>query len=252
MVKLLSANESELFDPNKILVEAVKALGTAAYDKLKEKFLDKWKESQFKKDFGFTDDVENAKKIYEMDKTASFQTLKECIGNSHWALNFIKVGLRISDLSDVGERRKVDEIRSEIRKSKGIRPLNIVNMGSTGAIKGVINFLDNLRKNDYSKEAIIEEFESIIYNWENITIFVDKSISKDAVKIKIYDKIEKKIPLFFVFSYGSDANQIAMCSIAEMRNANLIEQKGYLPDSQPKFDGVGTKIYMWVFEYSES
>jgi hypothetical protein len=235
-----------------ILKEAVKVAGTAVYNSVKEKFLKFWNEDKFKKDYGFPYSIEDAKEVYAIGQSVSFKTLKECIGNKHWALNFIKVGIRISDLSDKGEREKVDLIRGEIRKTKGLRPINIVNMGSTGAIKGIVNYLDSLRMKEYSREAIIEEFERIIYDWENVTIFVDKGSNKETIKSRIVDKVDSEIPLFFIFSYGLDASQIAMYSIAELRNEGLIEPNGYILDTQPRFDGVGTIIYMWTLEYCKN
>lgn len=232
-----------------LLVEAAKAVGTGAYNDLKEKFLKKWGKNEFKKKYGFLPQNYEfiASEIQDIGQKTYFKCLKECIGKKHWALDHIKVGITISELGGKGDIVGVNEIRKEIRKNKGSNALNIVKMGSTGAIMGVINYLDALRRGDYSQKVIVEEFEKIISEWLRITVFVRKEDSKVHIGNIIKAKLSNRLPLIFVFSYGFDANSVAMHSISDLRNEGEIEPEDYILESLPSFDGVGTEIYMWTF-----
>jgi hypothetical protein len=244
--------ESGGLDINKLLIEAAKAIGTSAYNKIKENFLEKWKDNQFEKEFGFPPKqfILLAEKVQKIGDETYFKRLKECIGRGHWTLPFIKIGICISELSDKGERCEIDKIRDSIHKKKGWKVLNIVNMGSTGAIRGVIEYLDDLSKKNYSSESIIQEFERIIQQWSNIAVFVHKENSEHIIRNSIREKIRQKMPIFFIFSYGAEANQIAMNTISYLRTNREIEPNDYLFDAFPKYDGVGTKVYMWNFKLS--
>jgi hypothetical protein len=244
--------ESATFDINAFLAEvavtSVEKIGEKAYEEIKIRFLDKWKTQGFEKKFGFTVDIKTAKKIYEIGYDHSFEMLKNCIGKKHWALNFVKVGIYISQLSDKGERDIVDKIKEEVRKTKGYRPLNIVHMGSTGAIKGVISYLDELKGKGHLKESLIQEFERIIFEWEKITVFISKETNEGAVSGLIINKMKEGPTLFFVFSYGAMASAPAMCSIANLNKNNTIRENNYMFFTYPQYDGVGTEVYMWSFE----
>ncbi len=215
----------------------------------KANFLKWWNDNKFKKEFGFPASEFRiiAIEIGKIGKRVLFKQLKDCIDKNHWSLNFIKVGICISELSDKGERDKVTSIRNRIYKNKGWKELNIVNMGSTGAIKGILNYLTNLRLKEYSQESITKEFERIIEEWEKITVFVSNESNKDEVKLRVKEKVVANPPLFFVFSYGSEANHHAYYAIAEL-NIEQIFQSKYIWDTWPRFDSVGTKIYMWTFD----
>ncbi len=235
-------------DINKFLAELAIAVSKGSYIKLKEKFLEVWAKNKSKKDFGFTPSPERAKEIYQIGLSKSFDTLKEIVGKDHWALNLIKVGIHLAELSDKGERELVDKIRAESHKNKGRTALSVVNLGSTGAINGIIKYLDNLRTKGFLIEALLEEFDRILTEWEQITIFVKKDTDQLTVRAAITDKITRKLPIFFIFSYGALASDSAMKSIAELNNANQLRPNGYDWDAYPQFDGVGTQIYMWTFE----
>jgi hypothetical protein len=165
-----------------ILKEAAKGFGEgfgkSAYNDLKKVFLERWYENKSKKNFGFPANPEMAKQIYSIGHKTSFKILKSCVGRYHWALNLIKLGIFISELSDKGEREKINEMREQISKNKGWKAINVVNMGSTGAINGIINYLDGLKINDSSEEVVKQEFDRIIEEWQKITVFVEKMMIK--------------------------------------------------------------------------
>ena len=227
-----------------------KVIGNLLNEKSKEatkKFIDFWTNTKFKKKYGFPPQeyCNISKKIYETGKNPHFLRLITLIGKDHWAINLIRIGISICELNDKGEKDKIDIIRDKIWKDRGLNALRILNMGSTGAIKGVINYLDNLSMKGFSKEALIEEFDRLLKEWEGITIFVQKGTDSFLVKNSIVLKILYKLNLLFVFSYGEGANKIAMESIAELNNKKQLE--GYLLDNYPTYDGAGIKVYMWCF-----
>jgi len=236
------------FDPNKVLADLALKVGTDIYKKIAASVLEVWVSNGFKKKYGFTPKPRIAKQVLSSRKDASFSTLKICVGSKHWALNSVAVGLYISQLNDSGERDEVNMIRREIKKNKGRRHLNIVHMGSTGVIKGVINHLDDLRLKGFSRISLTEEFERIIAEWDTITIFVHLNDIKTKVQYKIREKLQVRMPLFFVFSYGWEAANIAISAISEIRNNKEIEPEGYLFEGERRFDDVGTRVYMWTFE----
>lgn len=232
-----------------LLKEMVRGVGEAAYADGKKQLIKLWKRNVGKKEFGVTIEPSVADAIKKIGKRIRFEALKNCLGVDFWALNFIRLGMHISEISDDGERAEVDELREEIRKLKGYRASTVVKMGSTGAIAGVINHIESLMLQGYSRESIIEEFEKFVDEWEDITIFVRKGNNNSQIRIKILEKIDRRKRAFFVFSYGIQASKVAMYSIAELRNADQIEPRNYLMFSYLTYDGVGVKVFMWSFRY---
>jgi len=202
-----------------------------------------------KEKFGFTPDKEEASSLKKIGKDPRFCRLEELIG-SHESLNLVRVGIHIMKLNDEGKRQIIDKIKRNIKKKYGYRGIIILDIGTTGVIFDVISYLDNtlrLRKG-HSKEKILKEFNRMLDEWENITIFVREEHNKGFVwnHIELYMRL--KYPLFFVFAYGS-ACDVAMKTIAEMNVAGLITQENhYLFFVNSEKDKAGKVKMSWRFE----
>lgn len=201
-----------------------------------------------KKKYGFVPDEQEAKAIKRISESPRFCRLKELIGN-HESLNLVRVGIYIMELNDIGERQLINEIRNRVNKRYGHRGMKIINLGSTGTIFDVIDYLDTLKlRKGYGKEHIILEFNKILDNWERITIFVKSEQDEKSLYQNIQIYMRLKHPIFFVFAYGT-ACSVAMKTIADMNNARLITQKNhYLIWSKPGKDRAGKLKYAWNFE----
>ncbi len=121
-------------------------------------------------------------------------------------------------------------------------------MGSTGVVTDVIQYLSFIKiKNNLSQIDVSLEFDKILENWEQITIFVKAEDKKEEIYSKIKSFMERRLHVFFVFAFGS-ASPIAMQAIAQLHNDRTISNESYLPFVIPKMNLVGTEIYTWSFE----
>jgi hypothetical protein len=198
--------------------------------------------------YGFVPDPREANSLQRINESPIFCRLKECIGN-HWSLNLVKVGMYIMELNDEGERKLIKEIRDRISKKYGPRGMKIIDLGSTGVIFDIIDYLDGLRmRKGYGKEYIASEFEKMLDNWYQISIFVKSKHDEDSLYNDILDHMYRKFPIFFVFAYGSASN-IAMKIIAEMNNQGMITERfRYIFWVKPGRDKAGMVKYAWDFE----
>lgn len=205
-----------------------------------------------KKKYGFVPNAQEANSLQRIRESPLFCRLKECVGN-HWSLNLVAVGIYIMELNDEGERKLIQEIRDRTNKKYGPRGMKIVNLGSTGVILEVIEYLDSLKlRKGYSKEHIGLGFDNILDGWEQISIFVKSGHDEDILYSDIVDHMFRKIPIFFIFSYGS-ACTVAMKIIAEMNvNGLIIQRYNYLFWVKPGKDRAGKVKYTWDFELSSS
>ncbi len=201
-----------------------------------------------KKKYGFVPNTTEANSLQRINESPIFCRLKECAGN-HWSLNLVKVGIYIMELNDEDERILVREIRDRIHKQHGPKGMKILNLGSTGVILDVIEYLDDLKtRKGYGEEHIASEFDRILENWEQISIFVRSEHDENALYDEILTHMYRKIHIFFVFAYGT-ACKVAMTTIAEMNNEGMItERYGYLFWVKPGKDRAGKIKYTWEFE----
>lgn len=201
-----------------------------------------------KKKYGFVPNAQEARALKRINENPRFCRLKELTGK-HESLNLVRVGIYIMELNDIGERQLINEIRDRVNKRYGSRGMKIINLGSTGTIFDVIDYLDTLKlRKGYNKEHIISEFNKILDDWEKITIFVKSGQDEKSLYQNIQLQMRLKHPIFFVFAYGK-ACSVAMKTIADMNNAGLITQKNhYLFWSKPGKDRAGKLKYAWTFE----
>ena len=213
-----------------------------------KQLLKKIKELINKKRYGFTTSDLLANSLENIGKRDVFQRLKECVGN-HRAQNLIRVGIHISELNEEGQRKTVEKLRSEVFASRGARGLNIINMGSTRAIVGVIEYLSTLKmQKNLKKEETAVELDEIIREWTRITIFVKRDSSIEEISSKILDHIKRKVPLFFVFGYGAIARGIATKSVAKLNNENQIYENDYLFFASNVPDNTGCYVFSCIFQ----
>ncbi|MFH0986496.1 MAG: hypothetical protein V1911_00435 [Candidatus Micrarchaeota archaeon] len=223
----------EQLDINKIIADLIKEGSIAA----KEAF-EKWINE---KRIGFPVDRKTSEILKRIREEDVFIRLKECVGK-HQILKFILLGLYISELNKKGERKELQNLKDNLFFKQGKYAINICNMGSTGVIKEVVNYLSELKiKYNYTKEELSKELEKIIDEWNEITLFVKESDQKEAVKEWIENMIKNKIHLFFVFGYGA-ARETTMVAIGELRNEAKIESRGYLFFNENLDEGGKKKI----------
>lgn len=177
---------------------------------------------------------EETRKIYEITKQDLYIRLNNCLV-SHWSMNLIALGIYVSKLNELDQRHIVERVRSEVHSKYQARGVKILNMGSTGAIGHIIEYLSDLKmQKNYGFIEMGKFFDKIIEKWEDIAFFVKSEYEIGLVKKKCLEFIGKKYPLFFIFAYAS-AIPATINAIAELSNSKQLS--GYIWDAKMKPEG---------------
>lgn len=188
--------------------------------------------------------------LYQISKRDIYKRMESCLG-SHWSMNLIALGLYISELNEMGQRDLQARVRFDVHTRYGAKGLRILEMGSTNAIKTIIDYLSGIKMtNDYNFLQMGRLFDKIIEEWSSITIFVESEDNLNHVEVKCLEMIRNKKPLFFVFAYGS-AVRHAIFAIAKLNNNG--DLKGYIFKGETRKVGVDKKmeVYSCPFENIE-
>ena len=136
-------------DINKILAHA----GIIGFEKLGRKTITKIKKLWFKGQFGITLSPEEANKLKRISETPTYRLYRRCVGNNLYT-PYIKLGMLIYELTILGDRKRVSEIRKEISCTKKQKFRKIIHIGSTGIIPHILEYLVNLKEDkNFSKES---------------------------------------------------------------------------------------------------
>lgn len=168
---------------------------------------------------------EDILQIYKITQNSSYKRMEDCLG-SHWSMNLIGLGLYVAELNKEQQRELQERVRIEVHKKYGSKGLRILEMGSTGTIDNVINYLSSVKiRKNYNIIQMGRLFDKVIEKWNEITIFVKSENNTNTIELKCLDMLEKKIPLFFVFAYGSAVpNTISVLAKLNVNN----DFRGYI------------------------
>lgn len=169
---------------------------------------------------------EETTSLRRITQTPIYKRMERCL-LGHWSMNLIALGLYVAELNQLNQGKDIQErVRSAVHEKYRARGIRILDIGSTGVIENVLNYLDNinLRKN-YNVLEMGRLFDAILDEWENITLFIKSGESPNNIEIKIGDMIANKKKLFFVFACGSAIGP-TINTIAKMNIQGLL--KGYL------------------------
>lgn len=191
------------------------------------------------------DELSNLKRISESD---IYKRMEECLG-SHWSMNLIALGLYISELNKQLQKELQEKVRKEIHQKYGAEGLKIMEIGSTGAIRQIIEYLSNIKMNkEYDLIQMGRLFDKIIKDWKEITLFIKAEDNQNQIELKISNMISSEKALFIVFAYGSAV--LTTCfAIAKLNNNKQLS--GYLFYSKREQDIEKTPIYSCFFESVE-
>jgi len=223
------------------------AAGKLVGDALKEA-KKKVKELWERREYGFTPDPKLAYELQRISKSDAYKRMKDCIGN-HPFLSLIKLGLRIAELSDEGRVETIAKIKNSVYEKYGIRGVRILNMGGTGVLLEIIQYLSQLKmEKNYNQRDMAEKFEEIIDKWTEITIFHKAEHGQTMLRNTIIRYMEISRELFFVFASGIAGDQ-AKKVIANLSNKNEIRKRGYIFHLyERKEDMTGRVLYTWIFQ----
>ncbi len=207
------------------------------------------KELWEKKEYGFTPDPELATSLQKISQTEAYRRIKQCIGN-HRFLPVIRLGLRIEELSEEGRVDLISKIKDNVHKKYGFEGVRILNMGATGILKGIIQYLSDLKiRNDYTQNDIASIFEGILKRWSEITIFHKAEYGESILEKTIIKYMDAIKDVFFVFAAGTAGNQ-AKKVIARLNNNSEIRKRGYMFHLYSRREDLtGRSLFTWVFEY---
>lgn len=219
--------------------------GTITLEAAKKRIRELWD----KKKYGFSPDPQLASELQRISKGELYKRMNDCIGN-HKYLSLIKLGLRFEELSYEGNRHStIDHIKNDVYKKHGAGGINVLTMGSTGALAVVINHLSDMKLNqNWEQTYTADKFDTMLDTWNNITIFHRSELGEESLKNKIIAYMSAYYEIFFVFSIGTASDQ-AKKAIASIHNRGIIREKGYAVKNIKKEDLVGREHYTWVFEY---
>lgn len=217
-------------------------------DKISARTLSKIKSLWLKyRYYGFTPTPSEAESLKEISKNSTYTTFSRCVGKYEYNA-FIKIGLLIYELNEIGDKNRVDEIRSYVYSKHGNVPKKIIQIASTGILLHVLEYLTNLRdEKNLSPDIVREEFINIVTLWESVSIPVSSSVSEEDITTKISEIIEKKVPIFFVYGASNAAYKCELI-VAKLKNMQLFSGK-YLPWCKVRIIGKKQKIehFLGVF-----
>lgn len=235
------------------LVELIKLIASGeltkeALDWAKKRVRELWNERKY----GFTPDPELASGLQKVGKSEAYKRAKDCIGN-HKYLEIIRLGLRIQKLSSEGQVETIGKIKDDVKRKYGIKGIRVLNMGSTGVLINVIQYLSHVKiYHDYGSEVLGEIFEDILEEWNKITIFHESDYGRDTLEKTIIRYMNLNHDVFFVFAAGNAGVQ-AIKTIAQLDNQNEIRNRNYMISlSNREEDQTGRVLYSWVFRKIEA
>ncbi len=236
---------------DKTLPELLKLV---ALQKVSGKILD-WtyqriKELWEKREYGFTPDPEVAAGLQNISKSDAYKRMRECIGN-HRFLGLVKLGFRVDELNEQGKTAAIANIKSNVFEKHGIEGVRIITMGTAGILTGIIQYLSDTKlKNNYSQAIMSDQFDNIIKNWTQITIFHQAEKGSRTLEKSIRTFMKANYPIFFVFSMGAASEQ-ATKLIAQLRRDDIIRKNGYMFTLYRRKEVAGRVMHTWLFQNIE-
>lgn len=216
--------------------------GKKVLEKVEEKIRERWAQGNT----GVTRETTLADNLLSVSSQETYLKLRELIG-SHWSLSLIKLGMRISVLNDEGKRKAIQEIRRDVYKKHGKKGIRTLNMASTGMIDVVVETLERIKKEEnLDQQQTTKQFESLLNEWSNMTIFHRADSSKNELRTRIIEKMNLRFSVFFVFAYGS-ACVSSEETITELNKEGVFTDRGYAYVFEGKKDASGGTSYTWTF-----
>lgn len=211
-------------DINKILAHAA----IEGFDRLSTNSLNRIKRAwtQQKHRPGFTPLPEESDLLYDISRSAAYQSFKHCVGSKYTYNRYIKVGLLLQELSLQGYRDRLRAIRDELRQKKHPKgAFKLIHIASTGVLSQVLEYLSSLRDQyKLSKQAVRREFELIVEQWTKISISVsNRDVQRDLLA-RIVRVISRSPPAFFVYA-SRGAIQKAQELMAKVNNDGMLTGK---------------------------
>jgi len=224
--------------------------GEAAHGFLKS-FL-KEKKSQLeaffiKNNFGFVPSGMDFSDYKKLQKKNSFKQLQFLIGKNHPTLGIILLGMHIASMSHEQRKKCVDEHRQQVYDKYKGRGVSVLNMALTGFIDGYIKWLGDLyvEKNPSEKE-LIDIYEKILDQWNEITIFVQTSKADHTIQSRLVHKMSASMAFIYVFASESAISKWQKI-LDKITKDNLLTEFDYDISSHNLLDSEYEKV--WIFEH---
>jgi len=182
------------------------------------------------KKYAFVPDPKEAIKLRQTFDTPDYKKVSELLPNFR-ELDLISTGLLIREYQEDGSnasKKRISTIKGEIcQRSNYKHQIKVVNFPTTGHFATVIDYLSKLRDKGYTQNQIEDEFNRILAEWENTTLFVDgEKHSQAFVREWILERIKEKNSVFFVLGINSQANKIERV-LADFERDNILKKNGY-------------------------
>lgn len=222
-------------------------VGSRSYEFLKEQV----RRISEKNKFGFSPDKKLSLELSEVESTGIFEELQNCVGEDYYCIQLFIVGIHIQGLNKEGQRKIVDKLREDIYKKFKKPGLQVLEIASTGALPSIVKYLTDLKINkNYSKDELVEELDTIINKWKDITIFVTNEDTVSNAEDEIISKMIKERELFFVFGIGNAGmNAAKAIALLYKDGVELIRKNKYwFPVEVCRYNQPdGTPMLSWKF-----
>ncbi len=193
--------------------------------------------------------------IYQNQRKLSTQglikELKKLVG-PHRSIEFIRLGLRIREisasrkLSNQEKYDQIEQIKSGVYNRGGKKAINELNLGSLGVIEGVLLSLKYKKKKEkLGRAELIIEFDKIIEEWQDNTLFFKTRDQTTYIFGRILRKLNSRVNFFFVFAHGNAVPKVRRV-VEELEEGFSISERGYTLHAA--LFGKSSKQYIWFFE----
>lgn len=214
---------------------------------IKEKVKEKWALKQY----GFTPNAEEAKRLHQIEEKDIYKRLVDCVGE-HWALPLIRVGIYLSDINDSGRKELANKIRAGVQNRYDIKGLRVLELGSTRMIINVIQYVSDLKLlKNLTKEELSLELDKIIEHWAKSTIFVKLGDKISNLEVQCIRSMNNSTEPFFLFACGSAVKQ-AIKFIEHINKEDLLSKHNYNFNFTSKNPSGNLEILFGIFEQREN
>jgi len=220
---------------------------------LKKIIQDKFNEGKY----GFVPNPIEADILQKISNRHQFREFKHIIPNSKYE-DAIRVGYLITRLTKTQTRNndnviRIREIKDELRqRHNGYFLIRATTMVTTGTIVPAIEYLSELKRKGYDKENLDLEFEKMLNDWDDITLFVTRENDVDELIGIIDTKLSKEDrKILIIYAYGR-AKYIATKAVAGILNSDVAED--YFYESKNNDEGekeVHTSTFTKISKYTK-
>ena len=198
----------------------------SGYEKIAQVIRDK----QSEKKYAFVPNRDEAIKLKILGENPSYKTIYLLVPNYKY-IDLIRTGLLILEYSKIptlDNRERIAWIKKEIlRRPGGKRLLKIVNLPSTEFFSLILKYLHELKINSYPETHIESEFEELVEDWRESSLFVENRDDLDKIIIFCHNQAQGQNDRFFILATQETAVNLVEKALADLNAENFFSKNYY-------------------------